>query len=207
MVVAILFPMSKSRIIILSTLIAMIGCSAANKTIQYNTKSVVNQTFKPDTSINGLALRSEKAIQILFSKEFELLPESERNSFPCAYFLNINSTEYLAIYHYPGDLKDEFSLFEVGYYTKMPDTMINPTNYGFFVTENKIKLGITKRELLKIKGSADTTFQDGEVKIMRYVINDSNSPFLKKYKMPSYFAEYYIEQDKLVKFRFGFDYP
>lgn len=200
-----LFRMFRSRIIASSVIIIVISCGAI-KVHNHNVCIPKDSKFKPDTTVNGLALRNEKTVKFFFT-EFELLPESEKRSFPSAYFYNINSTEYLAIYHYHGDLKDEFSLFEVGYSNKIPDTVTNHTTYGFFMTENKIRLGITKKELLKIKGSADTTLQDGEGKIMRYLINDLNAPFLKRYNMPAYFAEYYIERDTVVKFRFGFEYP
>lgn len=179
--------------------------------------------FKPDTSINGLALRSEATLSRFYAAEISLRPGSGSDSYPAAYFYNVSSTQYLAVYHYNGDAASQFSLFEIGYRDqKKTDTLAKVTAYGFFQTESGIKLGISKKELLKIKGEPLSISEKelrqvegapgnaaGEMpcEVISYALYDPVSAFLKRYRMPSYFASYYISNNRVVKLRFGFDYP
>jgi hypothetical protein len=48
----------------------------------------------------------------------------------------------------------------------------------------------------------------GATELLQYEIRDAdNDPDLKAYGYPVYYAEYEFEDDKLVRFRFGFEYP
>ena len=80
---------------------------------------------------------------------------------------------------------------------------------SFTKTESGIKIGISKKELLAIKGDDFTNKQVGNQEVLSYKIDDfSSSSFLKKYNMPVYFAEYWFtNDDRLVKYKFGFEYP
>jgi len=70
--------------------------------------------------------------------------------------------------------------------------------------ESGIKLGISKKYLIKIKGNSFVETNH----VLRYEISDyEKSHFLGKYNLPIYFAEYTFDQDKLSKIYFGFKYP
>lgn len=60
------------------------------------------------------------------------------------------------------------------------------------------------KELEKIKGSSYV--QDGN-KIIYQLTDFYNSSFLIKYNMPSYFLECIIKNEKIIRIKYGFDYP
>ena len=67
---------------------------------------------------------------------------------------------------------------------------------------------MTKDEIVNIKGDKYTEIKEDKTLIIRYVLNDfNNSGFLKRYNMPVYIAEYWIQENKLIRYRFGFEYP
>lgn len=73
-----------------------------------------------------------------------------------------------------------------------------------FSTENGIKLGISKEDLLKIKGN--NFVEEGDV--IKYTLDDfNNSSFLQKYNLPIYFSNYTFKYNKLIEIYFGFEYP
>ena len=80
----------------------------------------------------------------------------------------------------------------------------NKTNRVMIFTESGIKLGISKKDLIKIKGNNFVETNH----VLRYEISDyEKSHFLEKYNLPIYFAEYTFDQDKLSKIYSGFEYP
>jgi hypothetical protein len=165
--------------------------------------------FAPDTSINGkLFLRAPNSLNYFFINEFEMTPNSENQEFPAVFFCSIDSNKYVALYHYYGDLKNQYSLFEVGYCDSIQfKVKYNFSHYNDFFTESKIRLGMTKKELINRKGENFKIRNVGKQVILKYIVDDMNSVFLKRYNMPVYFAEYYIVNNKIFKFRFGFEYP
>ena len=100
-----------------------------------------------------------------------------------------------------GTKRNEFYQAEISPYDKK--TISNPTKYKNFFTESGIKLGISKKDLIKIKGNNFVETNH----VLRYEISDyEKSHFLEKYNLPIYFAEYTFDQDKLCKIDFGFEY-
>jgi len=74
-----------------------------------------------------------------------------------------------------------------------------------FLTENGIKLEMTRSETIANKGRH--YIENG--KALKYVIDDfKHSSFLQQYNMPLYFSLFeFDETDRLVKYTFGFEYP
>lgn len=178
------------------------GCNVKTTHNEKGKNEIV--AFQPDTTINNkLILRNSESVKDFFYGEFDLIPESKANSFPVVYFSNRSGTEYVAAYQYYGDIKNQFSLFEVGYCNSLSGIEFIQTDHDSFMTESEIKLGMTKEEIIKIKGHE---FMEDKG-TLGYVLSDSNSVFPKKYKLSAYLMNYHFENDKLVKFSFGFEYP
>ena len=110
---------------------------------------------------------------------------------------------------FPRSTINSVSQFEVGYSSSLSNSIKKKNSERLsFVTENKISLGLTKKEVIAIKGNKYTEITNGKVKIIRYVLdNFDNSTFLKRYNMPVYIVEYWIKKGLLVKYRFGFEHP
>lgn len=164
--------------------------------------------LSPDISINKeVFLRNPISVENVFGN-ISLLMNQDKN-FPYVYFINRTKKQYLKMVFFPGDVKNSISQFEVGYVLNLENEKLNHISFGdTFVTESGIFLGLSKEEVLRIKGIPSEKIQLDDTLIIKYIIDNYNtSDFLKKHNMPIYFAEYWIVEDKVIKFKFGFEYP
>ena len=177
---------------LLIILMSVLGC-AKNETYRDN--------IVPDISINDIKLSDTTAVVLGYSDlKYNIIEDEEE--LPYVIFTNENKTEILKLYLFYGAKRNEFYQVEISPYNKK--TIPNPTKYANFSTESGIKLGISKKDLIKIKGNNFTETN----RVLRYEISDyEKSHFLEKYNLPIYFAEYTFDQDKLSKIYFGFEYP
>ena len=162
----------------------------------------------PDTSINSvLFLNNSSSIQKVFGDVMPLL--NKEADLPDLYMFSNSKQEYLRLVFLPGSSKNSISQFEVGYLKKMPKGVkATDSRLAIIVTESNITLGISKLQVIKLKGNDYKEEKNGEETVVEYNVNDfESSVFLKRYNMPSYFAKYWFFEDKLIKFRFGFEYP
>ncbi len=176
---------------LLIILVSVLGC-------------VKNEIYKdnivPDISVNDIKLSDTAAVVLGYSDlKYNIIEDKE--VLPYAIFTNENKTEILKLYLFYGTKRNEFYQVEISPYDKK--TVPNPTKYKNFSTESGIKLGISKKDLIKIKGNNFVETNH----VLRYEISDyEKSHFLEKYNLPIYFAEYTFDQDKLCKIYFGFEY-
>lgn len=177
---------------LLIILVSVLGC-AKNETYRDN--------IVPDISVNNIKLSDTTAVVLGYSDlKYNVIEGKEE--LPYVIFTNENKTEVLKLYLFYGTKRNEFYQAEISPYDKK--TISNPTKYKNFSTESGIKLGISKKNLIKIKGNNFVETNH----VLRYEISDyEKSHFLEKYNMPIYFAEYTFDQDKLSKIYFGFEYP
>ena len=177
---------------LLIILVSLLGC-AKNETYRDN--------IVPDISVNDIKLSDTTAVVLGYSDlKYNVIEGKEE--LPYVIFTNENKTEILKLYLFYGAKRNEFYQAEISPYDKK--TISNPTKYKNFSTESGIKLSISKKDLIKIKGNNFVETNH----ILRYEISDyEKSHFLGKYNMPIYFAEYTFDQDKLSKIYFGFEYP
>ena len=177
---------------LLIILVSVLGC-AKNETYKDN--------IVPDISVNDIKLSDTTAVVLGYSDlKYNVIEDKEE--LPYVIFTNENKTEILKLYLFYGTKKNEFYQAEISPYDKK--IVPNPTKYANFSTESGIKLGISKKDLIKIKGNNFVETNH----VLRYEISDyEKSHFLEKYNMPIYFAEYTFDQDKLSKIYFGFEYP
>lgn len=177
---------------LLIILVSVLGC-AKNETYRDN--------IVPDISVNNIKLSDTTSVVLGYSDlKYNVIEGKEE--LPYVIFTNENKTEILKLYLFYGAKRNEFYQAEISPYDKK--TISNPTKYKNFSTESGIKLGISKKDLIKIKGNNFVETNH----ILRYEISDyEKSHFLGKYNLPIYFAEYTFDQDKLSKIYFGFEYP
>ena len=176
---------------LLIILVSVLGC-AKNETYKDN--------IVPDISVDDIKLSDTTAVVLGYSDlKYNVIEDKE--VLPYAIFTNENKTEILKLYLFYGTKRNEFYQVEISPYDKK--TVPNPTKYKNFSTESGIKLGISKKDLIKIKGNNFVEINH----VLRYEISDyEKSHFLGKYNLPIYFAEYTFDQDKLCKIYFGFEY-
>lgn len=78
----------------------------------------------------------------------------EQDIYAFCLFLNSSHTQYLKAFTYEGALKNEFSLFEIGYLNEelFKGSKKYHTDYISFETESQLALGMTLDSVLDIKG-------------------------------------------------------
>ena len=84
-------------------------------------------------------------------------------------------------------------------------------NFDSFETQNGIKLGINKKQIIEKLGncyaSIDSTKSYIELFYRIESPKDTKTKILEKNNMPIYYASYKLWNDKLEKYEFGFEYP
>lgn len=164
--------------------------------------------LSPDISINKkVFLHNPISVENVFGNIY--LSMNQDNDFPYVYMINSTKEQYLKMVFFPGDVKNSISQFEVGYVSNIKNDILNHIALmDTFFTESGIFLGLSEEDVLRIKGVRYEKIQSNDTLVMKYIIdNYDTSDFLKKYNMPVYFAEYWIVKDKVIRFKFGFEYP
>lgn len=166
-------------------------------------------SFNPDSSINNVILleNSSSTLKTLGDVMSHVNADAD---YPDAYFKSSGKgVEYLRVVFFPGNESNSLSQFEVGNTVELESKNFIPIDYPSFKTESGIKIGMSKNQLLGIKGEDFIKRQVNGQEVLNYRIDDfASSTFLKKYNMPVYFAEYWFTNDgRLVKYKFGFEYP
>lgn len=164
----------------------------------------------PDSTINRKLILSDSESLLSFYLNDVKTIDRIRES-PVIVFTDINKSQYLIAYQYEGSSKNSFDCFEIGY-IKDDKSLVkaekHETSESKFETESNICLGLDLKKIIEVKGSNYSKIEKENSIIITYRDDDyDNSSFLKRYNMPSYYMEYTIKQDKVVKIKFGFDYP
>ena len=167
----------------------------------------LNDTFVPDSSVCNIALESYYSIERELGNVMDV--ESIKGGFETYYVSNPDTSEFMKLIFCPGDTKNAFCKFVVSKITQPPiERRLNFTTCNVLSTESNVRLGITISELEKIKGLEHIKTSKNGLDIYSYaIVNNDKSDFLRKYNMPIYIADYYFENNRLVEFEFGFDYP
>ena len=160
--------------------------------------------FKPDTTVGAIRLINSMNIDKYLGANIMdgLVDEPFYN---CSVY-STDKKQRLTVYFHPGGMEKEFSEFKVDY-VKNPSKNNFVTTDKEFITESKVKLGITTGDLKAIKGEPDNISKNETIKFYYRIDDYENSDFLKKYNYPSYYSEYEFENGYLIEFRFGFKYP
>lgn len=162
--------------------------------------------FVPDTAIGMISLHnSENVDEFLGADVMKWLVDED---LPKTSFLSADDKQKLTVIFHPGGVRKEFSEFLIEYNHDRKTTRKTNWMTVAFETESNVALGITEGFLLSKKGEPQSLVPSGDLRVFHYEINDyANSLFLKKYKMPVYYADYSFKDGYLMSFKFGFVYP
>lgn len=158
----------------------------------------------PDTSVVGINIRNAESTLNILGKQTKLEGDATH------IFYSSDKKQKLRLTVHPGDYYSEVSIFNISYsdYSKQNVRQIKTKE---FETEKGIKLGISKKEIIKKLGTcyvAKDSTKNGIVLNYRIELpNDSKTKLLKSNNMPIYYATYRLTNDKLENIEFGFEYP
>lgn len=218
--------LTSNKIFIISPLLLSFSCN--NPIQNFYTKSGKDSLSKD--KIYSLEAKDNKQINsdvlpdIRLNNKFELINENSTKFFypdygnislvegirqsSVALFCNYNKSEYLFAYHYEGDTKLNFSVFEFGLFdTNVKKYNFNLTSENYFFTESGLKLGMSLKDIVKIKGEGLITKTTSDTIVTYSIKNSDKSEFLRKNKEAGYFIECTIKNAKTVLIKFGFEYP
>lgn len=149
-----------------------------------------------DTTINGIKLNDCDTIEKLFGDNYKLLPDID--DLPSIQILNNKQSQLLTMYMWNGSSNCDFSQFQVEYITTNPKYLQKPFKLRLdnFKSGKTVYLGITSDQLRSRIGKPNEVRNEKGLTIFSYQqYNDL------------YFADYYFKADKLIKFRYGNEYP
>ncbi len=161
-----------------------------------------------DLGVNGIYLATPSKVSATFGNLMGSLIESEED-FPYVNCSNKTGTQILKLIFHPGSRRNVFHEFEVGpQRIKFDEKAIVINSIDEFSTYKGIKLGSSFEEVTDIFGEGYQILDKGnEILYLHDVLGDENTEFLDHFNMPIYYARYHFEKDRLIWFRFGFDYP
>jgi len=160
-----------------------------------------------DISVNGIYNGDPESSTRVLGKKITLI--ESRIEFPHVNVLNKDKTEVLVLIFHPGDIRNSFNEFRVRPVAPgFNEEAFHLEKVDSFKTGKNISLGLNKGKVVSILGYGFQEKVKGNMKILKYVIdNFESSSFLKYYNMPIYYGEYEFKNNKLMKFSFGFEYP
>lgn len=161
----------------------------------------------PDTALANVVLEDAKSsIAVLGSIPSEDFPE-DNEGFPHFDFASSDGSQWITFFFYYGDVLDNYAAMRLSRSspTSVRDTLPN----ALFRSGMGLTLGMTKADVIDKLGTCYSIYRgDHGRELLSYSIKDfAHSDFLSRYNMPSYFAALEFDQDKLIDYRFGFDYP
>ncbi|NRT17179.1 hypothetical protein HNP99_003558 [Flavobacterium sp. 28A] len=158
----------------------------------------------PDVSLNGIELRnSESTISIIGDKD-------KIDKFDQYHYYSTFEKETLTLTQHPGDGKFQISIIKVELSDK-ESYHYREINFNSFKTQNGIKLGMSKKQIIEKIGNCYASIDSTKSYIELYYRiespKDTKAKLLEKNNMPIYYASYKLWDDKLEKYEFGFEYP
>jgi hypothetical protein len=167
-----------------------------------------DNTFIPDTSLSGLKLQDSISLRSIIPEFMEKIDFAGPGA--RLFIFNKDKTETATLIFHSGSQSDliaeiKLNAFMDSEYIKDKSFKLN---IDHFKTESNIKLGITKAELVQLKGEAYIIDKMNGKETLKYrITNDETSSFLIRYNYPSYYANYEFEKGLLKSVSFGFEYP
>ena len=169
------------------------------------------KTFLPDTAISGVELIHWKTLVNKFEDDtsfvMQRIAKHKNYDFPFADFINDDKTQVMLLYVHPTlDLHDlsicELKVMYNADYKKCGCVQFPDDAYE---TSLGIKLGMNLKQVRNIVGKPTLKFQYQDEIVLEYKEMNKESPFLKRYHQPAYFAYYRFRNDSLKIIHFGFD--
>lgn len=120
---------------------------------------------------------------------------------------NTSNTQRVKYTVHPGSLKYAVSLIEIRLISDIDNTSNmnlagNNEQRDTFSTHKGIYLGLSKTDIIKLLGKPTSNHHD----LLTYH-SKMNPKLLDRFNMPIYSANYHFKGNRLVYFKFGFEYP
>jgi hypothetical protein len=156
---------------------------------------------KPDTSVASILLEDSASSSRVIGSQYVLNDQDN------LIYLSQDKKQILTLFFHGGDSPNQFSEFEVRNAKKSRTK--KHLSIAVFRTNSGIELGISKIDVISKLGNCYVVSKTNNGhEILNYKISDmKDSEFLRRYNMPSYYAEYEFKKDTLLRFKFGFEYP
>jgi hypothetical protein len=173
------------------------------RTKEYNEQEIQNlRELKdtPDFSISGLALCDSASINTFLQPYSSQLDSTKSSVVICT---TSDSSYVLKAYYAPDSTQNMFYKFEV--YRNTHDELGITTNIKRFVTNNDIKINISKNNIIDILGKYDSYQYKYGKEIFIYTSKNFEHSSLINTTGKPYVAKYMFFGDKLIGFEFGFE--
>lgn len=171
-----------------------------------NAASEIGLPSQADLAISGVLLNDPPSAKNPWNITIEL--DDPDNDHPKAYVCNQDKTERLALVFYEGDTANIVSEFKVERVTtRYVDCVLPAQPLSRFVTAKGIRLGMLKSELINILGQGYGEHQQPDETVLSYRIDHQDSDFLLRQNAPAYYGQYHFQDNRLVRFAFGFEFP
>jgi hypothetical protein len=159
-----------------------------------------------DLTLNGISLYDIESQEKIIGKGVKFIDDKDTS--PSTTFMSSTGNEYLKLFTHYGGI-GEVAEFEVSYSTDTKTNVPKLKQFKKFVSEKGIRLGMSKSKLLSILGEPTEEKSLANSVTLMYRIEDyeNKNEFLSCYGMPIYYGNYTFKNNKLSKFRFGFEYP
>ena len=159
-----------------------------------------------DISVNNIFLIDKPSQEKILGKNVKFVEQDD--SHPTVIFTSSSGNEFLSIITFEGGSGEVYE-FEISYSTKTKTLAPKLKNIRNFHSGKNIQLGMSKTQLFSTLGKPQLHSSKGKLETYEYRIEDleSKNKFLTYYNMPIYFGNYTFKNNKLIKFRFGFEYP
>jgi hypothetical protein len=154
-----------------------------------------------DVIVQGIKLGDRASTMRVLGDNVRTVIVDPMTDFPWYLFASRDSKQLLALRHHAGDFGRSYREFEVKYgrHDRKPDKL----KVWEFVTGKGVKLGATRRSVVRRFGPCFTSVVKDGTETIRYEIDGDNSSFLRLNKLDSYYAEYEFKRGRLIRFRFG----
>ncbi|MBP1672475.1 MAG: hypothetical protein H6Q25_290 [Bacteroidetes bacterium] len=149
--------------------------------------------FVPETIVNKIFILNSEISDDQLYNNIEI--DSLQNQ-TTIYFCNIHKNQYFTI---KLNENKRIACFEIGFINPLLSENYINLNVPFFQTENEIKLGMTRNQLLGMKG---TDFYVMTEKYIRYILDLNGNALTKQNEPIGYMLECEFENDKVVKIIF-----
>ena len=170
--------------------------------------SAAEPPFIPDSVLAGIHLCDAASAVVVIGA---VPPDSlidDRKDMPRVYFFNADSTEILTAYFHYGDGQGAYS--ELLVTTAFSGPIRSGLPIKRFVSGRGIALGMSEKEVRKIFGEPGHWGQrtDNSVDLTYSMRDPSALGYLQRCNSPVYYARFsFSDEDRLIGYRFGFEYP
>ncbi len=160
----------------------------------------------PDLSVFGVRLADADSAVRQVGTGWKL-SEGE-DDMPHVRFVSSNGAQELVLFSHYGAGEDEYGEVEVRK-AGIEALVLKDLPTDTFVSGRGVELGMSRADIISRFGSClKADEKNGDSETIQYQIDNADrDPELKGFNYPVYYAEYEFERGKLVRFRFGFEYP